>query len=283
MTKLQQTRTAISFLFILTSLGSACMDDDAELELTDVDLTSAISEDSSSGKARIRTPDGEMDVSFDVIDGHAIVEGDIDLGPVERLRKHSAPLGALPSPLYGRWKNGIIRYVAPTFNQTAINSAIATLEAQTDIDFVQITTPLWGQDILFFSQSTDPNVSSSAVGKQGGWQFIKIWPTHGKSIVMHELLHAAGIWHEQSRIDRDNFINVHLSCAPKSRWHNFAVKSPVDGLPFGPFDFKSIMLYGSFTFSNNANCPTMTKKDGTTFGGNNVLSAGDIAGVNLLF
>lgn len=282
MTKQRHSRSS-SLLLTLASFAGGCMGDDAELELTDVDLTSEISDDASFGSARIATPDGEMDVSYDIIDGHAIVEGDIDLGPVETLRKKTGHPGALPSLLYGRWSNGTIRYVAPTFNQTAINSAIATLEAQTDINFVQVTTPIWGQDTLFFSKSTDPNVSSSAVGNQGGWQFVKIWPTHGKSVVMHELLHAAGMWHEQSRADRDNFVNVHLSCAPMSRWHNFAKKSLANGTPFGAFDFNSIMIYGSFAFSTSASCPTMTKKNGATFSSNTVLSAGDIAGANLLF
>lgn len=56
----------------------------------------------------------------------------------------------------------------------------------------------------------------SFLGRIGGPQPLSLQPPSGYSPnclgtegrAMHELLHAAGIFHEQSRADRDFFVNV---------------------------------------------------------------------------
>ena len=56
---------------------------------------------------------------------------------------------------------------------------------------------------------------------QGGEQQISIGngcEHHG--IAMHEIMHALGFFHEQSRRDRDNYIKVHFENIPTGKWRN---------------------------------------------------------------
>ena len=55
----------------------------------------------------------------------------------------------------------------------------------------------------------------SYVGMIGGRQDISIGPGCTSLIPVHEIFHALGRWHEQSRPDRDNFVKVNLNNVPE--------------------------------------------------------------------
>lgn len=52
----------------------------------------------------------------------------------------------------------------------------------------------------------------SSVGEVGGPQTISIGSGCEKmSVVQHEIMHALGIYHEQSRTDRDDYVTIVLA------------------------------------------------------------------------
>ena len=51
----------------------------------------------------------------------------------------------------------------------------------------------------------------SSIGRSGGMQVVSLGPSclqRGPGIILHELMHVLGFWHEHSRADRDRYIRV---------------------------------------------------------------------------
>ncbi|KAL2093943.1 hypothetical protein ACEWY4_011255 [Coilia grayii] len=96
----------------------------------------------------------------------------------------------------------------------------------------------------------------SYVGRLGNGQTVSL-SRQGcvyHNTVQHELLHALGFNHEQTRSDRDNHIRVLLENVISGMEHNF---NKINTLNQGtPYDYNSVMQYHRYAFSKN-NQPTM--------------------------
>ena len=68
----------------------------------------------------------------------------------------------------------------------------------------------------------------SYVGMTGGSQNISIAPGCTSLIPVHEIFHALGRLHEQSRPDRDNFVTVNLN--------NVRAGNDADHISYTPHD-----------------------------------------------
>ncbi|XP_043194755.1 blastula protease 10-like [Amphibalanus amphitrite] len=78
-------------------------------------------------------------------------------------------------------------------------------------------------------------------------------------IIAHEIGHAIGFWHEQSRRDRDSYISVLTENILSGKEHNFRVENNENALGV-PYDLSSLMHYGGFSFSSNGQ-PTIVTND----------------------
>jgi len=65
--------------------------------------------------------------------------------------------------------------------------------------------------------------------------------------VMHEIGHSIGIYHEQSRPDRDTYVEILFQNVPSSVRNNFNIASNIDSLGT-KYDYLSMMHYGRNAF-----------------------------------
>ena len=225
-------------------------------------------------------------VTTEVVDGVVVYEGDIVLGTVAELER-SAGVGSRAVVIDGarwRWPASKIPYVIPSNHsqKTRIEAAIQMVADTTNLCLFPLTTEL---DHIHF---VDGSGCSSRIGRQGGGvgQSIIISGDCSVGSIAHEILHAAGLWHEQTREDRDKWITVRWENVAAGKEHNFD-RHVSDGIDFGAYDYGSIMHYAATNFSKNG-LPTIVVnaqpgKPVPTIGQRNRPSAGDIAAINAMY
>jgi hypothetical protein len=223
------------------------------------------------------------ELTVNIRDGKVFVGEDIVLFSEEEfLLKKLEKGGIIPFSSWG-WPGGKIYYTVPSGLASAgiINNAIAHVNASTNICLIPRTTQA---DYLVFQ---DSDVACwSYVGKIGGAQPINVHSACGFGAAVHEICHAAGMWHEQSRNDRDTYVTINSANIQSGYASNFDKYGSI-GTESGAYDYGSIMHYGAFAFTSNG-LPTISIKSppaaaGTTIGQRGGLSGGDIASLNTLY
>ncbi len=247
---------------------------------------------------------GLTKVFYTAINGLAVFEGDIILGTVERMERIRREVEAIAvsdnqrsliTPERGiaitggsfRWPEGVIPYQIDTGfpDSQRVIDAINHINAFTNLRLLLRDSEAAYVSFIQGLGCKSP-VGMRPVGDQP--QQINLgarcdWPR-----VVHEICHSAGLWHEQSREDRDSYVDYHpenVKIEPGEDHKRNFNQHITDGDDIGAYDYDSIMHYARNEFSIDKDKDTLTPtfNPNREIGQRRGLSAGDVATINYLY
>ncbi|XP_064646669.1 zinc metalloproteinase nas-13-like [Lineus longissimus] len=159
-----------------------------------------------------------------------------------------------------KWTNNVVPYQMSNIfsysDRSVITAAINDYHRYTCIRFRAATS----RDRNKISIQSGSGCSSY-VGMIGGTQPVSLASgCRIKGIVIHELGHAIGFNHEQTRPDRDNYVTIYNQNIVSGMEFNFNkyTTQAIDSMGV-PYDYSSVMHYGGTAFSKNGRYTIVAK------------------------
>ena len=229
-------------------------------------------------------------VSFQIVKGKMIFEGDIALEHVDqKLPEKNLQPGATLDYLQYRWPQVGSVYqipysIDPSSGDVAnINAAVSNYNSIFSGIMQWVSHTSETDYVNFKLDPTDTSgAGNSYLGRVGGQQ--PIWGSGSCTVatLLHEMGHATGFWHEQSRPDRNNYVTVLSSNMINTLQLNSAQQfDNIQSLTL--YDWGSLMHYGAWGFTKNG-APTLESIPAGMPLSNNVgYSAADIDAIKRLY
>ncbi|PAA52700.1 hypothetical protein BOX15_Mlig021604g2, partial [Macrostomum lignano] len=183
-----------------------------------------------------------------------------------------------------RWPGGVIVYrldsSLPSSTRDKVRTAMTNVNRETGncIKFRQASSSDGSRYVLIRPGSG----CSATVGYWGRTTYVNLSTRCSVGNIMHEFQHSLGVYHQQSRPDRDSYVSIALENVRSGYEHNFNKKSSSQvGTYNVRYDFGSQMHYGLTAFSKNGQRTIVPKPgavpDGVVIGQRSRMAAGDVA------
>ncbi|XP_053381434.1 sushi, von Willebrand factor type A, EGF and pentraxin domain-containing protein 1-like isoform X2 [Mercenaria mercenaria] len=130
-------------------------------------------------------------------------------------------------------------------------------EEHTCLDFVEANKT---KDHDYIEFVPIPYGCESFLGRMQGRQPINLAPPcMYKEVIVHEIGHALGLYHEHMRADRDNHVTIHYNHINETNHRQFDKLMAMSYDSYNkPYDYESIMHYGKLFFSMNRTADLIT-------------------------
>ena len=246
--------------------------------------------------------EGDIDISFETIrqfyDLNETQANDLILkfGNVTDNRFSHVGKRSAISDLDLLWSSGRVPYVFdPSLSNAVRNNIYQAMGEWENLTCLRFIRRKGQRDFVYFTDKKSHRCCSK-IGRKGGKQKINLGDgcyRHG--IILHEIGHTLGFWHEQSRPDRDSYVTIYKRNIKFGKRYNFMKKKDkkidYQGVEY---DYDSIMHYSKTAFLKDGctgSCLTLDQNNNSayesqgspTLGQRSHLSRSDILQANRLY
>lgn len=188
------------------------------------------------------------------------LEGDI-LFPIKQGELENGRNGIVGQSY--RWPNAVVPFeIAGTFDaqsMSLIEKAMNAYHQNTCVKFRKRTL----NDRDYISIQNSASGCWSSVGRVGGKQQVNLQSPSCTTLIgtiIHEFMHTVGFFHEHSRDERDQFVNILAGNIRRGYEENFKKNAKGTSSPYGVgYDYGSVMHYSEMAFSGNGKPTIQTK------------------------
>ena len=189
---------------------------------------------------------------------NAVVKPDAVVKPHAVVKPDSISI-AYPSTLWPKVSGvATVYYIIDSASDPNATSKIQTAISTFNADFPGIIQWM-GWTSAKGPNYVDINLSSADLSgtceAEEGYAAIPAEPMTGSTsctvaTILHEMGHIIGLWHEQTRADRNTYLTLNYSNVIKDFWSNYLYETDNQQL-LGLFDYASVMEYPPYSFSRN--------------------------------